>query len=465
MERFRHVRAWLLALCLAAPLSLPMAATVTKPLDNSATTKAQAELASRLTMRNQALRELAKQVNVIPQTPSREVLTTVRSELVQYQRAVAGTTDSTLGGTELRELHVAIQSALRLVGNAAAEPQIINAVAAMRRVQTTQLDARNAKVQLRLAQMDAIRKAAGTNGPILLVPSQPLAKKPASTRTTTASAAREGDTATATLTTGDEGTQAAAEPIPIEITVTDGPPAPSTATFTLPNGQTVSATQAQMFVAAGGQAAVQSGAVGALPPVAVMSVDSSTLFDYAAQQGSFSQLEVPSYCSAASNTSTTKGSSVGTLFSTDVGGCEDTTSSKMTVSCHHGRELHAGMCYTPCRAGYEGHATMCVFDSCPSRFTDQGLFCGKPAAYGRGAGYPWKLGDKLGSLDEARARCRKDNPGGCEKNGQIIYPKCRDGYNEFGSNLCTPDCPANFQDIGVSCKKPLYDRGRGTAQY
>lgn len=31
---------------------------------------------------------------------------------------------------------------------------------------------------------------------------------------------------------------------------------------------------------------------------------------------------------------------------------------------------------------------VCVQD-CPSGFRDDGLYCAKPAAYGRGGGYPW----------------------------------------------------------------------------
>lgn len=75
---------------------------------------------------------------------------------------------------------------------------------------------------------------------------------------------------------------------------------------------------------------------------------------------------------------------------------------------------------------------------------------------------PWKLGDTLGSLDQARARCSAANPQGCEKYGEIIYPKCPEGYKAFGANVCTPICPTGFTDTGATCTKPREERGAGT---
>jgi len=38
-----------------------------------------------------------------------------------------------------------------------------------------------------------------------------------------------------------------------------------------------------------------------------------------------------------------------------------------------------------------------------------------PDTYGRGVGYPWKFGDKFGSLGEAEARCEAaEKETGCE---------------------------------------------------
>ncbi|RRB07308.1 hypothetical protein [Larkinella rosea] len=129
--------------------------------------------------------------------------------------------------------------------------------------------------------------------------------------------------------------------------------------------------------------------------------------------------------------------------------------------CGPGQEYDAGLCYPKCQTGYAGVGPVC-WASCPTGFRDDGAFCAKPAAYGRGAGYPWKFGDTPFSLDGARARCQKDNPQGCEKSGEIIYPKCKPGFYPVGCCVCSPNCPTGFTDIGVSCTKPSYGRGAGT---
>lgn len=107
----------------------------------------------------------------------------------------------------------------------------------------------------------------------------------------------------------------------------------------------------------------------------------------------------------------------------------------------------AGLCYKPCGTDEKGIATFC-YKNCPAGFRDDGLYCGKPAAYGRGAGYViW---------DEAK--CKRENPIGCEKWGAIWYPKCKPNFHNVGGNICSPDCPQGWEDIGVSCKKPNYAR-------
>ena len=77
--------------------------------------------------------------------------------------------------------------------------------------------------------------------------------------------------------------------------------------------------------------------------------------------------------------------------------------------------------------------------------------------YGRGAGYAWQFGDGL-NLDDAWRRCLADNSQGCEQCILIVYPKCAEGYHAVGCNICSPDCPADMTDLGVSCEKPMYDR-------
>ena len=50
--------------------------------------------------------------------------------------------------------------------------------------------------------------------------------------------------------------------------------------------------------------------------------------------------------------------------------------------------------YPKCRDSFH-NAGCCICESeCPSGFRDDGLYCAKPDAYGRGVGYPWKFGDK-----------------------------------------------------------------------
>jgi hypothetical protein len=127
-----------------------------------------------------------------------------------------------------------------------------------------------------------------------------------------------------------------------------------------------------------------------------------------------------------------------------------------------GRVAIGALSYSKCpantaRFGFDCHSV------CPPGLEDQGLFC-RANEYGRGVGYPWKLTDKLGSLDQARARCARDNPQGCEKEGQIIYPKCRPGYRPFGSNICRPSnlsCTALGLNNGIdlSCAKKVIMRG------
>ncbi|MGE3307213.1 MAG: hypothetical protein AB7I52_14740, partial [Rhizobiaceae bacterium] len=126
----------------------------------------------------------------------------------------------------------------------------------------------------------------------------------------------------------------------------------------------------------------------------------------------------------------------------------------------------AGLCYTNCKAGYHPFVTMCVPD-CPPGFVDDGLYCRKPAPQGRSA-FKWELGDTPFSLDDARARCRASRDGkkyGCGtfNANTIVYSLCPSGYKTAPvvTSLCTPVCPPNTTDIGVSCVKHTYDRGVG----
>ncbi len=113
------------------------------------------------------------------------------------------------------------------------------------------------------------------------------------------------------------------------------------------------------------------------------------------------------------------------------------------MACQPGyNQETAGLCSQPCGNDERGIATFC-YKNCPAEFRDDGLYCGKPAAYSRGAGYViWD-----------RAKCEKENPQGCEQGGAIWYPKCRAGF-KGAVTQCTVVCPSGWEDIGVSCKKP-----------
>ncbi|EAR84614.1 hypothetical protein TTHERM_00648830 (macronuclear) [Tetrahymena thermophila SB210] len=82
--------------------------------------------------------------------------------------------------------------------------------------------------------------------------------------------------------------------------------------------------------------------------------------------------------------------------------CEESTGK----SC----EQYGAIMYPKCEEGFYNVGCCLCESSCPPGFRDDGLFCAKPEAYGRGA---------------------------------------------------APDCPSGTTDIGVSCTKPVYGRGVG----
>jgi hypothetical protein len=121
------------------------------------------------------------------------------------------------------------------------------------------------------------------------------------------------------------------------------------------------------------------------------------------------------------------------------------------------------LCYPKCNAGFKGVGPAC-WQSCPSGFRDDGAFCAKPEAYGRGAGYAWQFGDAAFSSSGQWSRCQGANPQGCEQPGggiTLVYPKCKPNFHAVGTNICSPDCPAGMPDGGVSCQKASYGRGAG----
>lgn len=115
----------------------------------------------------------------------------------------------------------------------------------------------------------------------------------------------------------------------------------------------------------------------------------------------------------------------------------------MPTSCGNaGAIFRDGNCYDPCKTGYFGEdPPAACYQRCPAEFTQDGRFCAKPAAYGRGAGY----------IITDKAKCERENPGGCEQDGLLFYPKCREGFHPAGCCICSPNCPSGMTDIGVSC--------------
>lgn len=125
-------------------------------------------------------------------------------------------------------------------------------------------------------------------------------------------------------------------------------------------------------------------------------------------------------------------------------------------ACSSDRDRIGLLCYSKCgpnmkRVGFDCHST------CPSGMRDDGLFC-RAAEYGRGAGFPWKFGDSLNDSGMYK-RCEgAHGKGNCEKNGAIVYPKCKPGYSAVGCCICRPNPPnCSAMNLGgrldLSCAK------------
>ena len=92
--------------------------------------------------------------------------------------------------------------------------------------------------------------------------------------------------------------------------------------------------------------------------------------------------------------------------------------------------------YPKCRPGFTGVGFVC-WEDCPSGFRDDGAFCAKPAAYGRGAGYGYV--PIFEGRADAQRRCEADHgAGNCERSLEMFYPKCRPGFAPVGCCICSP---------------------------
>jgi hypothetical protein len=125
--------------------------------------------------------------------------------------------------------------------------------------------------------------------------------------------------------------------------------------------------------------------------------------------------------------------------------------------CTFNQEKQGLLCYEKCKDGYTGFVASCM-QSCPTGYTDDGLFCRKPStAYGRGVGYPWQFGDPPDN-SAMLARCEAGEKTKCEMCLLVAYPVCKPGYEPAGCNICTPVCPPGMTNLGVSCAKDTYFR-------
>ena len=134
--------------------------------------------------------------------------------------------------------------------------------------------------------------------------------------------------------------------------------------------------------------------------------------------------------------------------------------------CHDDEEAYGALCYPVCRDGYQAiGCCICRQRGCPPDFQDDGATtCIKPQPYGRGAGFFWKFSDGLNDKGMFQ-RCEgRNGVGNCEKSGAIVYPKCRSGFRAIGCCICSPRCPDEMTDLGISCEKHAYGRGVGASR-
>lgn len=145
-----------------------------------------------------------------------------------------------------------------------------------------------------------------------------------------------------------------------------------------------------------------------------------------------------------------------------------------------GAQNDAGLCYQPCRAGFDGVGPVC-WKSCPSGMHDDGAFCRRDVSIigANNGGCPWY--DVCG-LTFARGcstcpsgyqndgcTCRIDAwifakesygrgagtiptncPAGQQYDAGLCYQPCRSGFSGVGP-VCWGSCPAGYADHGATC--------------
>lgn len=150
-------------------------------------------------------------------------------------------------------------------------------------------------------------------------------------------------------------------------------------------------------------------------------------------------------------------------------------------SCNSDRAKEVGMCYTPCKEGYQGAVTMCLrtcpsgyvntglfchidkallvpasvnvcaaSTNCPSGYTNAGLICGltpvsKPAGWS--GTYLDLIRDTYDrGIGLAPSVCNSDK----ENSSGLCYPRCKPNFSGIGP-VCWGTCPAGWTDCGAGC--------------
>ena len=108
--------------------------------------------------------------------------------------------------------------------------------------------------------------------------------------------------------------------------------------------------------------------------------------------------------------------------------------------CSSNMQMDAGLCYTPCPAGFNGVGPVC-WKPCPAGYKNDGATCRKDAeiitkdSYGRGVGRPMP--------------CRDDYQ---DRQAGLCYKNCKEGYKGVGP-VCWRFCTEGFTDDGATCRK------------
>jgi hypothetical protein len=159
-------------------------------------------------------------------------------------------------------------------------------------------------------------------------------------------------------------------------------------------------------------------------------------------------------------------------------------------ACTGGKNLEIGMCYTPCKQGWDGAVTMCLRKcpsgyvntglschvdkallvpanvdvcnmktTCPSGYTNAGLLCGLNTPSVPGGYEALVSGPAASGLDLTRQpydRGIGNAPTAClngkENDTGLCYPKCNTNFSGIGP-VCWGQCPAGWTNCGMGCAK------------